>query len=307
MPTLLARLRSDRRVRLAVLAAVLVFAAVALADRWDEARGALAALPPWALPASLVCALAALGGQMMAWRALLAGLGSPLPAATAARAMFVGQLGKYLPGSVWAFAAQVELARDHDVPRHRGAAATVQAVAVTLAANLAVAAATLPFASEEATRRWWWVLLLAPLLLAALHPRLVEAVLGTAMRLSKRPVEVRVDGRATAAALGWTLAAWIPLSLHIGTLVAGADGAGWRALPIAAGAYALAWTLGVLFVIAPAGVGVRELVLVVALSPVLTPGAALVVAALSRLVMTAADLLAAGLAGWAGRGTPAQG
>uniref|UniRef100_UPI00373AEAA4 hypothetical protein n=1 Tax=Nocardiopsis halophila TaxID=141692 RepID=UPI00373AEAA4 len=129
----------------------------------------------------------------------------------------------------------------------------------------------------------------------------MEAVLGTAMRLLKRPLEVHVDGRATAAALGWTLAAWIPLSLHIGALAAGADGAGWRALPVAAGAYALAWTLGVLFVIAPAGVGVRELVLVVALSPVLSPGAALVVAALSRLVMTAADLMAAGLAGWAGR------
>jgi len=44
-------------------------------------------------------------------------------------------------------------------------------------------------------------------------------------------------------------------------------------------------------VFAPAGLGVRELVLVVGLAPVLEPGSALVVAALSRLIMTGADLL----------------
>src|SRR5690606_40874765 len=91
-------------------------------------------------------------------------------------------------------------------------------------------------------------------------------------------------------------AACAPPALHIGVLVSGADGAGPRVWPLAAGAYALAWTLGVLFVFAPAGIGVRELVLTAALSPVLSPGAALLVAALSRLVMTAADVLCAGLA-----------
>jgi uncharacterized membrane protein YbhN (UPF0104 family) len=48
-------------------------------------------------------------------------------------------------------------------------------------------------------------------------------------------------------------------------------------------------------VFAPAGLGVREAVLVVALAPVVDAGAALVVAVLSRLVMTVADVAWAGL------------
>ncbi|MFB9799962.1 lysylphosphatidylglycerol synthase domain-containing protein, partial [Streptomonospora salina] len=308
---MLNRLRSNRWVRLAVVVVVLACAGFALYSRWEEAREALAALSPWAVAASLPAALAALGAQMLAWRAILAGLGSRLPVGTAARVMFLGQLGKYLPGSVWAFVAQVELARDHDVARQRGAAATVLAVAATLTVNLAVAAGTLPFVSTDAARRWWWLLALAPFLLALLHPRVVTGLINAVLRLVRRirgprdgtgsgslPAAAeleRASGRGMAGALGWSLAAWVPLSVHVWVLVAAAGGgADVRALPVAAGAYALAWTLGLLVVVAPAGLGVRELVLVVCLAPVLDPGSALVVAALSRLSMTAADLVWAG-------------
>ncbi|MDA8371360.1 MAG: lysylphosphatidylglycerol synthase domain-containing protein [Nocardiopsaceae bacterium] len=300
---MLSRLRANRWVRLTIILIVLVCAGYALYNRWGEARDALASLSPWAAAASVAAALAGLGAQMLAWRAILADLGSPLSVGTAARIMFVGQLGKYLPGSVWAFVAQVELARDHEVARQRGATATVLAVAVTLTVNLAVAAATLPFASEEAARRWWWVLACTPLLLAALHPRVVTPVIHTVLRLARRTRNVpdqeleRSTGRGMAAAVAWSVAAWLPLSLHVWVLVDSVAGdGGLRALPVSAGAYALAWTLGVLVVLAPAGLGVREVVLVVGLAPVLDPGSALIVAALSRLVMTIGDVLWAGTA-----------
>ncbi|AFR09482.1 hypothetical protein B005_0950 [Nocardiopsis alba ATCC BAA-2165] len=97
-----------------------------------------------------------------------------------------------------------------------------------------------------------------------------------------------------AASVGWTLVAWIPLGLHVWLLTWAVGGDALRSLGPAVGAYALAWTLGLLVVFAPAGLGVREVVLVVALAPVVDAGAALVVAVLSRLVMTVADV------GWAG-------
>ncbi|MGI5118903.1 lysylphosphatidylglycerol synthase domain-containing protein [Marinactinospora thermotolerans] len=296
------RLRADRRIRAAIVLVVLCCAGYTLYDRWDQARAALAVLSPWVVAGSLAAALAGLGAQMLAWRALLADLGSPLSVGVAARVMFVGQLGKYLPGSVWAFAAQVELARDHEVGRRRGAFATLLAVVVTLTVNLVVAALTLPFAAEEAARRWWWALACAPLLLVALHPRVVTWLLRAVPRslrrepAARREEAERVSGAGMATAVGWSLLAWLPLGLHVWLLVDGVGGAGVSAFPVATGAYALAWTLGVVVVIAPAGFGVREVVLVAALAPVLEPGPALVVAALSRLVMTLTDLLWAGLA-----------
>lgn len=298
---MLSRLRSSPWVRLALLLVVCVCVGLALRANWEQARDAAAALPLWVLPAAVLTGMAGLTAQMLAWRALLAGMGSPLPRRTAARVMFVGQLGKYLPGSVWAFVAQVELARDWNVPRTRGAAATLLAVGVTVAAGLAVAAVALPLSSAEAARRWWWALALAPVLLAALHPRVV----GWGIRLAARPFArfrevaeagpLDVRGRSMAAAVGWTLAAWVPLGLHVWLLTWAVGGEALRSLGPAVGAYALAWTLGLLVVFAPAGLGVREAVLVVALAPVVDAGAALVVAVLSRLVMTVADVAWAGL------------
>lgn len=298
---MLSRLRSSPWVRLALFLVVCVCAGLALRANWEQARDAAAVLPLWVLPAAVLAGMAGLTAQMLAWRALLAGMGSPLPLRTAARVMFVGQLGKYLPGSVWAFVAQVELARDWNVPRTRGAAATLLAVGVTVATGLAVAAVALPLSSAEAARRWWWALALAPLLLAALHPRVV----GWGIRLAARPFArfrevaeagpLDVRGRSMAATVGWTLVAWVPLGLHVWLLTWAVGGEALRSLGPAVGAYALAWTLGLLVVFAPAGLGVREAVLVVALSPVVDAGAALVVAVLSRLVMTVADVAWAGL------------
>jgi uncharacterized membrane protein YbhN (UPF0104 family) len=66
-----------------------------------------------------------------------------------------------------------------------------------------------------------------------------------------------------------------------------------EALALCVAGTALAMTLGVLVVVAPSGLGVREAVLVAALSPVLSSSDALAVALVARLAFTVADLLAA--------------
>jgi glycosyltransferase 2 family protein len=60
---------------------------------------------------------------------------------------------------------------------------------------------------------------------------------------------------------------------------------------------ALAISAGVLFIPAPAGAGLREVILVLVLRSALTPGQALAVAVGSRVLLIVADLLLAGLAG----------
>jgi hypothetical protein len=73
-------------------------------------------------------------------------------------------------------------------------------------------------------------------------------------------------------------------------------------LPIAAGAYALAWSVGFVLIPFPGGVGPRELAFIAALAPVMPRGSAIVVAVVSRLVLTIADLAWAALAFWLGLG-----
>jgi hypothetical protein len=296
-------LAASRWVKLGLLAITLGFCAYGLyAERADMAA-ALHHLAWYSVAGAAIAVIAGLGCMMLAWRALLADLGSPLPLRAASRILFVAQLGKYVPGAVWAAAAQVELARGQQVPRKRSASATVVAMLVTLATGLLVAAVALPLSSGAAARHYWWALALAPPALIALYPPVMGWGLDRALRLAKRPpLERRISGAGVLRAAAWSLAGWAFFSVHSWLLVAGVTGKGVSVLPIATGAYALAWCVGFVLIPFPGGVGPRELALIAALAPVMPRGSAIVVAIVSRLVMTIGDLAWAALAFGLGRG-----
>lgn len=114
------------------MALTLAFAAWYVVGHWSGIRDGLDSIGLSAALGAVACALIALAFTMLVWRALMAGLGSPLPVGVASRVLFVGQLGKYLPGSVWPVLAQMELASEHKVPRVRTAAASVISMCLSL-------------------------------------------------------------------------------------------------------------------------------------------------------------------------------
>jgi uncharacterized membrane protein YbhN (UPF0104 family) len=131
---------------------------------------------------------------------------------------------------------------------------------------------------------------------AALAPPLLR-------RLADRSAGNGVRSRIGAAQLAWSVAlmavVWACYGASLLLLVPGSAGGPPGAVGAAA-AFALAHAVGVLVVLAPAGVGAREGVLVALLAPALgVPGAA-AVALLSRVVHALADFLVAGAAAaWA--------
>ena len=81
----------------------------------------------------------------------------------------------------------------------------------------------------------------------------------------------------------------------IATLVASMYPLAAADVPLVVAAYAAAYAAGFLALLTPAGLGIREGVLVVALAPVLPAGPALVVALVSRLWMMLVELAGAAL------------
>ncbi|MFI6506830.1 lysylphosphatidylglycerol synthase domain-containing protein [Streptosporangium sp. NPDC050855] len=297
-----------RLARIAFLALALGFGAWVVVRQWDEIRDGFALLSWTSLTLSLVAVVAALCGGMMTWRALLADLGSPLPLRAGARVFFVGQLGKYIPGSLWPVIAQMEMGRELGVPRSRSAAAFFLTLPVQLGSGLVVAGVTLSATLPGSVAPYAWAFLLIPVLAVAFQPRVVNAVLGFGLRrLGREPLERPLTRRGLLTALGWALAGWVAYGLHLAAIVADLDSGGspgFSALSVAVfcvGAFALSWCLGIMTFVVPAGAGVREVAMVAVLAPVLDRGPAIAVALCSRIVIIAGDLLCAGLAGLAVR------
>ena len=281
---------------IAFVAGGVAAAAVFVWLRRDEVTQALARLSVAAALGSLLAGVAASVVTMLAWRALVADFGSPLPLPAAGRVFFLGQLGKYLPGSVWPVLAQMELGRDYGVRRSSSAAAATLMLVLAAVTGTGVAVTVLPLAGGGLLTEYRWVALAAVPLLALLVPAVQQWVARVGGRLIRRDLALpRTTARGMGRAGFWMLVGWVFFGLHLHLLVASTCGCGDASFPLSVGVFALAWVAGFLFIIAPAGAGVREGVLVLGLAPVLDPGAALLVALASRVLLTVADLtLAAG-------------
>jgi glycosyltransferase 2 family protein len=280
-------------VRVGFLCAVVAFGVVFVAARWDELRAALTQLSWGLVAASTVPAAASILASALGWRTMLADLGGRLPVRSAARVFLLGQLGKYLPGSVWSFLAQAELARDHAVSRRVTVTGSVLGLLLALGTGVATAFVTLPI-GDGAMRQYWWVVLVVLAGMVFLHPRVVGPVLDRVLRLLHRePLTRWPSYRGMLAAAGWYTLGWVLLGLHCWLLMIGFGAPAGSSLPLAVGGLTLAFCLGLLFVPAPAGAGIREVTLVLTFGPVLGHGESLAVALISRIMLTMLDFVLA--------------
>jgi hypothetical protein len=290
------------------LSFVLVMAALgvyAVLRQWSDFKSGLDRLGVMAAVEALVCVLAGLYLNMQVWRSMLTAAGSRLPVRAAARIYFIGQLGKYLPGSVWPVLTQMELGRAHRVPRQRSATVAMLAMMIGLTSGLLATLAGVPFMSGsggDSARHYWWVFLFIPLMLGCLHPRVLNPMITFGLRLLRKPTpESPLTGRAITTAVAVNLAAWFCNGLQIWLMTARLGAHGGAALLTAVGAYALAWCVGFLIVLAPAGAGVREAILTATLSPLVGFGPAYAIALVSRGVTMLGDLIGAGVVALLGR------
>lgn len=245
--------------------------------------------------ASLLLILLGLVITGIVWRKLLVLLGYALDQRIGAKIFFVGQLGKYIPGSLWSLGAQAEMAKVAKVP----ARITVANGLVFLYWNVATAGL---IAALALAFNWidWGISPLVPLFavvlaLLALTPVSTNFVTGL-LAGRQAPRESSVKSMSVIASLmtvvwllyGTSLYLLLPVTLLQNLKLL---------LLLSLGTFCLSYAIGVLAVFAPAGIGVREAVIVSALSPLLGTPSALAVAVLIRVLHTFGDFLLA-FASW---------
>jgi uncharacterized membrane protein YbhN (UPF0104 family) len=298
-------LSRSRGFRIAFGTLLVALAVWALASRWSDVQDALKQLDGRWLVLAVAATILNVSLAGMVWRTLLADLGSRLSLPVAARIFFVGQLGKYLPGSVWPVVMQTELGRDHKVPRVRTATATMVAMLLSVASALVVVLIALPLAPKAVPKGFGWAVLLIIPMALVLHPAVLSRLVDRALRLIGRgALPERTTLRGTLTATGWAIGSWIGAGLQVWALAVplGAP-ADLRNAVLLIGGYALAWAVGFIVIVAPAGAGAREFVLLAVLAQVVDGrGRGLVIVLLSRVLFTLADLAAAGIGLLVGRG-----
>ena len=286
------RRRWHRVAQIAVTAVFVGFLVWTMSGRWSEVKDVIGNLTFRALALSLLASLVAIWCSFMSWRAVLADFGHAVPVSAGLRIFFVGQLAKYLPGKVWPVLTQMRLGRAYDVDGRSSAAAVLIAMLMGLGTALLVAACCLPVLGDEAFAKYWWILLFCRWRSPCFGRQCSTGCSTRPPKFSNgSPCPSRLTAKGIARSASWSTAGWLMFGVMMWVLLLDLGASGSDLLVRSIGAYAGSWAIGFLLAIAPAGVGPREVALVVLLGPSVGEPTALVAAVVSRLLMTVADLV----------------
>lgn len=237
---------------------------------------------------------------MLGWKTILHDLGSDLPMAPASGVYYVGQLGKYLPGSLWSVLVQADMASRLGVPRRRTAVTGLLALGFALLTGLLVGLPSASYVLRNGSGGFpWWTLVAIPVVAVLLMPHLLNRLIAVFLRVLRRdPLEHDLSSAAIIRAFITFVVVWLTFGVHT-LLLARAVAPDSADLTTASlTGYALSVSLGMLLVVLPAGLGAREGVLTLILSAVMPTPAAAAVAIVSRFIVTIVDVVAAA-GGWA--------
>jgi len=280
----------------AVLVLVLAAVVLVVARNWAAFIDSIHKIGVAGVAVSLAAAMVGVACSYLSWRSVLIGLGVRFGLFEGAHVFFVSQLGKYLPGSVWPIVMQMEAGRRRGASRKTMLAANLVTLLLGICVGVVLAGLFLPFSSPAALHRFWWALAALPLLLVLAHPRSLPFLLNLVLKILRRePLDVQMTNTATMAAAGWSTLSWVALGTHLAVLAAAVSRPSLGLLTLCIGGMALAVSAGLLFLPAPAGAGMREIVLGYVLVAALTSGQVLAVVIASRVIVLLADLLLGGM------------
>ncbi|MEO5511944.1 MAG: lysylphosphatidylglycerol synthase domain-containing protein [Longimicrobiales bacterium] len=249
------------------------------------------------------------------WRRIAIDLGSPAPGPReTVHIYFVSSLGRYVPGKVWQIAGVATLATRFGMAAGRAAAASVIAQIIFLATGLLVLGLTLPGLSEflvdghvltrinplwlslgifAAAAAAVWVLAATPLgeVFRNALIRIVGPTLGGRLGNSVAVAEAMTVRNGTIWAAGYTFS-WILLGTSFVLFVSAFSPVPASLFVMTGGTIAAAYLVGFLAIGIPAGIGVREFVMIGMLKTIgVEPSLAVLISISSRLWFTAAELL----------------
>jgi hypothetical protein len=287
--------------RVAQIALALVVVGIAvrkLATNWTELRAQdiVWSVRPLALVASVLIVWSAYALLIEAWRRVVVSMQQRLAYGDAARICMVSNLGKYIPGKVWAIAGNAVLAQRAGVEPHAAVAAAILNQALAIGSGVILVSVLSP----AALRAYGNGYVVATLVLGAVAIIAVLTLTSSrALRLLQRvlpgsiPPLVPVSRGVMLGSLAVNALAWVGYGIAFLVLARGLTpdaSLGWSQ---ATTVFTISYLVGLVALFAPGGVGVRESAFTLLLAPPLGLKLAVALALATRVLLTVTELGAA--------------
>lgn len=283
-----------RAVQIVAGLVILYFLVRDVATNWEKIRETHLEwqIRPLYLVASALLTWLMYAMLIVTWRRFLLDWGGRLRVWTAARIWAVSSLGKYIPGKVWAIAGMAIMAQRAGVTPWAATASAILLQGLAVGTGVVVVGLSDTSALEAqypALRPILWILAIASALGVVLltSPRfsgvLLRRLVNTAEIKAPRPTTI-------AAGIAANVLAWGGYGVAFWLLARGTLPAANFPLGVAIGAFTASYLAGLIFLLAPGGLVVREGFMILMLQGSIGPGNAAALAIASRLMLTLTEI-----------------
>ncbi|MCK5761040.1 MAG: flippase-like domain-containing protein, partial [Candidatus Delongbacteria bacterium] len=225
----------------------------------------------YVLPALLVT-IVSLFIPVFAWKYLLGTLGSDLKISKAMRIWFISNLGRYIPGKVWQISGLIVLSSKEGVSKK---VSSISVIYSQIVANLIGLSLGIFLFVKDEEKTTHTLMLVGVLIALAILPFIINKLAILALSILKKPKETfEVSYGKFIIYVFMQLVNWLVMGLAFVLFINIFTELSIIENSVSLFILPISWTLGLLAIFAPGGIGVREGIMTVYLSMFISPGLA---------------------------------
>ena len=303
------RSKWERIIGLPVAALILFFIVRSLRSGLGEIGRYEFAIDAWRVVIAFSVFLVVFPVYARLWQYILNRFGYSVGFLKSMRMWFLSQAGRYVPGKVWFALGRVYLCEREGVPVATASVALAVEMLLVLGSSLVVFALGASAGAGGLRYPYSLTLCLLPVVIVGVHPRIIKAVL---RKLGRDLSGFTLTYPGVLLLLLCYTACWCVYGLGFYFIATSVRLGGGSALAVPVGAFslfrqlsginAIAWSAGLLSVVTPAGLGVREGVSSMLLGPLFIKPYPALIPLVARVWVTIAEFATIGILAFARSG-----
>ncbi len=226
------------------------------------------------------------------WQEIMRELGAPITFSQSAWMIATTQIGKYVPGKIWYMLGRVYVGTKEKIDGKSLAVSMVLETCLLLISSSIIFLVSTVISGSYSIIYVSICIPLTILAIVVLHPRVLTWVTNSILKLFKKhKIEITISYLQIIKISIYFFGLWIAQIVGCYLLIKAIYPISIAHIFTISAAYTLAWIVGFVVVIVPGGLGVREGVMSLLLSPILPPPLAIAISFITRVWITVFEVV----------------
>ena len=226
------------------------------------------------------------------WRNIMIKFGHSISFKNAFWIISSSQIAKYVPGGIWFALGRVYLGKSRNLKEENVALSVVVETGLTFLVGILLFLLSVSFVSQKIFANFLYIIPIFFLFLLVLYPPILNRVINFALKILKKPnIKITVSYSQILKLSIYFFGLWIAQIIGFYFVINAIYPMPISKIFTLSATYTLSWMTGFVVIFAPGGLGVREGMMTLLLSPILPAPLAIAISFIARIWITLFEIV----------------